>query len=100
MPPVPTQPQAFPPVITSLDFTPVQPEPQFQCKHSHLWLMWLMCKMLPQHSQSPLIQRTNHGEGALRMNAITGSAAPVIDPMHHHALPMDVMVEEEEENMS
>ena len=59
-----------------------------------------MCKMLPQHSQSPLIQRTNHKEGALHMNAITGSAAPVIDPMHHHALPVDVMVEEEEENMS
>jgi hypothetical protein len=34
------------------------------------------------------------------MNAITGSAAPVIDPMHHHALPVDVIVEEEEENMS
>jgi hypothetical protein len=33
------------------------------------------------------------------MNAITGSAAPVIDLMHHHALPVDVMVEEEE-NMS
>jgi hypothetical protein len=40
-------------------------------------------------AKSPLIQRTNHKEGALHKNAITRSAAPVIDPMHCHALPVD-----------
>jgi len=90
-------PPAFPPVITTPDFTPVQPKPPVPMQAFSLVVD--VQDVTPAQSK-PLIQRTNHREGALHMNAITGSAAPVIDPMHHHALPVDVMVEEEEENMS